>query len=151
MQETQEMEAQSLGWEGLLEEGMATHSSILAWEIPWTEEPGGLHSMKFWRVEHDRVTEHKHAHTPTHVWMFVHLTQVGLRYQGQRQFPGCSCSYTWALPGRPAGRIRGKNILDLSVLFLTMPDEPTIISKWRVFKNEYIHGAEEALWQCSEL
>ena len=35
----------SLGWEGPLEEGMATHSSVLAWRIPWTEEPGGLQSM----------------------------------------------------------------------------------------------------------
>ena len=35
----------SLGWEDPLEEGMATHSSILAWRIPWTEEPGGLQSM----------------------------------------------------------------------------------------------------------
>ena len=34
-----------LGWEDLLEKGMATHSSILAWRIPWTEEPGGLQSM----------------------------------------------------------------------------------------------------------
>ena len=39
MQETQ---IQSLGWEDLLEKKMATHSNILAWEIPWTEEPGGL-------------------------------------------------------------------------------------------------------------
>ena len=36
---------QSLGWEDLLEKGMATHSSFLAWEIPWTEEPGRLQSM----------------------------------------------------------------------------------------------------------
>ena len=36
---------QSLGWEDLLEKEMATHSSILPWEIPWTEEPGGLQSM----------------------------------------------------------------------------------------------------------
>ena len=35
----------SLGWEDALEEGMASHSSILAWEIPWTEEPGGLQLM----------------------------------------------------------------------------------------------------------
>ena len=35
----------SLGWEDLLEEGMATHSNILAWRIPWTEEPGGLQPM----------------------------------------------------------------------------------------------------------
>ena len=42
MQEIREMWVQSLGWEDALEEGMATHSGILAWEIPWTEEPGGL-------------------------------------------------------------------------------------------------------------
>ena len=41
----QEMWVQSLGREGPLEKGMVTHSSILAWEIPWTEEPGGLQSM----------------------------------------------------------------------------------------------------------
>ena len=37
----------SLGWEDLLQKGMATHSSILAWRFPWTEEPGGLQSMGF--------------------------------------------------------------------------------------------------------
>ena len=42
MQETWD---RSLGWEGPLEEGMATHSSIHAWEVLWTEEPGGLQSM----------------------------------------------------------------------------------------------------------
>ena len=45
MQETQEMPVPSLGEEGPLEKGMATHSSILAWEISWTEETGGLQSM----------------------------------------------------------------------------------------------------------
>ena len=44
---------QSLGWENPLEKGMATHSSILAWRIPWIEEPGGLQSMWLQRVEHD--------------------------------------------------------------------------------------------------
>ena len=44
MQETQEMQLQSLSWEDPLEEEMATHSNILAWEIPWTEEPGGSQS-----------------------------------------------------------------------------------------------------------
>ena len=40
------MQVRSLGWEDLLEENMATHSSILAWRIPRTEEPGGLQSME---------------------------------------------------------------------------------------------------------
>ena len=44
---------QSLGGEDPLEEGMATHSSTLAWEIPWTEGPGGLQSMGLHRVGHD--------------------------------------------------------------------------------------------------
>ena len=42
MQETQEMQVQSLGWEDSLKEEMATHSSIFAWRIPWTEEPSRL-------------------------------------------------------------------------------------------------------------
>ena len=49
----QEMQVQSLGWEDPLEEGMATHSSILAWRIPWTEEPGGLQSIGSQRVRHN--------------------------------------------------------------------------------------------------
>ena len=47
------MWVRSLGQEDLLEKGIATHSSILAWEIPWTEEPGGLLSMGPQRVRHD--------------------------------------------------------------------------------------------------
>ena len=43
----------SLGWEDPLEKGMATHSSILAWKIPWTEEPGGLQPMGSQRVGHN--------------------------------------------------------------------------------------------------
>ena len=50
MQETQ---VQSMGWEDALEKGMATHSSVPAWRIPWTEEPGGLQSMGSQRVGHD--------------------------------------------------------------------------------------------------
>ena len=46
----------SLGWEDPLEKGMATHSSILAWRIPWTEEPGRLQSMGLQRVRHDWAT-----------------------------------------------------------------------------------------------
>ena len=52
-QETQEIQVGSLGWEDPLEEGMANHSIILAWEIPWTEEPGGLQSVGSQRVKHN--------------------------------------------------------------------------------------------------
>ena len=47
------MKVQPLGWEDPLEEEMITHSRILAWEIPWTEEPGGLQSKGPLRVRHD--------------------------------------------------------------------------------------------------
>ena len=49
----QEIQVQSLGWEDLLEKAMAPHSSILAWKIPWTEEPDGLQSMELLRVRHN--------------------------------------------------------------------------------------------------
>ena len=49
----QETRLQSLGQEGPLEKGLATHSSILAWRIPWTEGPGGLQSVGSQRVRHD--------------------------------------------------------------------------------------------------
>ena len=54
----QETWVRSLGQEDPMEEEMATHSSILAWKIPWTEEPGRLQSMGSQRVRHDFVTEH---------------------------------------------------------------------------------------------
>ena len=54
------MQVHSLGREDPLEKEMATDSSILAWEIPWTEEPGRLQSMGSQRVGHKRVTEHAH-------------------------------------------------------------------------------------------
>ena len=53
MQESQERGVYLLGWEDPLEEGMATHSSILAWRIPQTEEPGGLQPIGSQRVRHD--------------------------------------------------------------------------------------------------
>ena len=58
----QETEVRSVGWEDYPEEGMATHSSILAWRIPWTEEPGRLQSMGSRRVGHD-WSDLAHTHT----------------------------------------------------------------------------------------
>ena len=56
----EESRLQSVGWEDPLEEGMATHSHILTWEIPWTEEPGRLQSMGSHKVGHDLMTKHIH-------------------------------------------------------------------------------------------
>ena len=57
----QETQVQSLGREDSLEKGMATHFSILAWRIPWIEEPDRLQSMGSQRVGHDRVTNCNYA------------------------------------------------------------------------------------------
>ena len=59
--ETQDTQVRSLTREDPLEEGTATHASILAWRIPWTEEPGGLHSMGSQRVRHDWAGTHRQA------------------------------------------------------------------------------------------
>ena len=65
----------SLGWEDPLEKGMAVHSSILAWEIPWTEEPGRLQSTGSQRVSHDLATNNHNNNLyiciiciPAYVW-----------------------------------------------------------------------------------
>ena len=63
----QENWVQSLGWEDPLEKKMATHSSVLAWRIPWTEGPGGLQSIGLQRVRYDRVT---------HTFTFITLEPV---------------------------------------------------------------------------
>ena len=57
MQELQKTQFQSLGQEDPLEEVLATHSRILAWEIPWTEEPGGLQPMGSQRARHNLTTK----------------------------------------------------------------------------------------------
>ena len=58
----------SLSWEGCPGGGNATHSRILAWEIPWTEKPGRLQSVGSHRVRHDLVTEHAHTHERCYFW-----------------------------------------------------------------------------------
>ena len=63
---------QSLGWEDLLEKEMATHSSILAWKIPWMEEPGGLHSS--WGRKESDTTE---RHSLTRARIKKNTTHVG--------------------------------------------------------------------------
>ena len=60
---TRDVKFWSLGWEDTLEKEMAIHSSILAWRIPWTEEPGELQSMGLQRVRQDWVVT-DHAHMP---------------------------------------------------------------------------------------
>ena len=70
MLESQDTWVPSLGWEDPLEECMATHSSILAWRIPWTEEPGKLQSIRSQRVRYDRGSKHKNIITLTVLFLY---------------------------------------------------------------------------------
>ena len=76
MQEIQEMGVWSRDQEDCLEQEMATHSSILAWEIPWTEDPGGLQSMGFQRVKHDWATKHIKAHVNIFTSLFTGMRRA---------------------------------------------------------------------------
>ena len=69
----QETWVKSLGWEDPLEKGMATHTSILAWEIPWTEEPDGLESMGSQKVRHNLATKQQEQQAFSVVYLFGHL------------------------------------------------------------------------------
>ena len=60
-----------LGWEDHLEKGTATHSSILTWRIPWTEEPGRLRSMGLQRVRHHRALMQYNTHQQYHTWAYI--------------------------------------------------------------------------------
>ena len=74
MRETQ---VQLLGWEDSLEKGTATHSNILAWKIPWTEEPGGLHTVH--GVENSQCIADPTGHAncfAVHTACTVHWTQI---------------------------------------------------------------------------
>ena len=78
MQELHETWLWSLGKEDLLEEEMATHSRVLAWTNPWTEEPGGLQFMKSQRVGHDWATEHTCTHYAFYLEISLKIESCGL-------------------------------------------------------------------------
>ena len=88
---------QSLGQGDLLEEGMATRSSILAWEIPWTEEPGGLQSLGSQRVGQNLVTK---THTEVIHFTSVHIPLAKVNHLAIPEIVRCvvlqqRASLTW--------------------------------------------------------
>ena len=79
MQETQGRQVRSLGQEDPPEKGMATHSSILAWRIPWTEEPGGLQSRG--SQSQTRLKQLDHVGEPLLLQHFLQLETTSLEYE----------------------------------------------------------------------
>ena len=88
----QETWVPSLGGEEPLEEGMATHSSIPAWRIPWTEEPGSLQSMGSQTVGHDWETKHIEGREGIG-WEFA-ISREKLVYVDKQQGPPCGAQET---------------------------------------------------------
>ena len=83
-----------MGWEDPLEKRMATHYSILAWRIPWTEEPGRLQSVGWQRVEHDWATNtftYLKYQLPTRNYAYanrkINMTQTGRKSRQQKPWP----------------------------------------------------------------
>ena len=97
MQKTEETLVRSLGWKDPLEEEMATHSSLLAWRIPWTERPGGLQTMGLQRVGCDCTQTHTHMNIYVYrAWRWERLKAGGER--GDRGWDGWVASptqWTW--------------------------------------------------------
>ena len=92
VQEMQERQVWSLGQQDPLEEEMATHSSILAWKIPWLEEPGGLLSMGLQKIGHDWAPELAWAHACVHACSYTHthiLAEVYRNFCFSTSTPSC--------------------------------------------------------------
>ena len=126
----------SLGQEDPLEEGMATHSSILAWRIPWTEEPGGLQSMGSHRVGHDWMTftslhlialVSSSVQSLSHVWLF-----------GTPWMAACQASLSITNSGSSLKLTSIESVMPSSHLILCRPLLllPPIPPSIRVFSNE---------------
>ena len=87
----QETWVRSLGQEDPLEKEMATHSSILAWRIPWTEEPGELQSMGSQKVRHNSHTQHIHTHNcMRYLCFWIHVNRRSVV-----RTDVCACTWVW--------------------------------------------------------
>ena len=133
----QEMQVQPLGWEDLLEEEMATHSSILAWEILWTEEPGGLQSIGSQKNQTQWGTNHlTHTHTHTHKHTCMHArthTYLPLDFPTSRlQFDQQRLKGSWyrldhSRGSRPCGALCGAASSFITFTF------SVCVATWSVF------------------
>ena len=136
MQETSERQVRSLVWEDPLEKEMATHSSLLTWRIPWTEEPGGLQSMGSKRVRQDwsnlagksTVGCRKHTTLPVHMGGLRYLSYCCWYWRGHRNSDQVYLMYFLSK--------RKKNMCDVFVIVFTacqsisLPEEASVLTKY---------------------
>ena len=145
----QEMQIQSLGWEDPLEKEMATHSTILAWEIPWTEEPGGLQSMGLQRAGHDWATKQEQQtfmksmnHSlPWNPWNVFHHSLYWMKYVKHRYIIYmcvcvCVCVYV-PYEGTKSSLVNDwTHFLAVFFLFMFQWSERVPINIWHFTKGE---------------
>ena len=132
MQETQ---VQSLRWEDPLEKGMVTHSSILAWKIPWTQEPGRLQSIDSQRVRHDSVTNPFHftffsffvavVQSQSYVWLFVTAWTAA-----------CQTSLSFTISWSAQTHVRWVSVAVQPSHLLSPSPLPSVCLSIRVFSSE---------------
>ena len=107
----QETWVQSLGWEDPLEKGMATHSSILAWRIPWTEEPGALQSVGSQRVGHEWATYTNIMNISCYSFCSSMLDRYGLPRGSDGKESDCNAGDLSSIPGLGRSPEEGNNYL----------------------------------------
>ena len=90
----------SLGWEDPLEKEMATHSSILAWKIPWTEEPDGLQFLGSQRVRHNWSRAHTHTHTHIQTMDYYAVLNISELSGHEKIWRKLKCTLLRSLPER---------------------------------------------------
>ena len=143
----QETWVQSLGWEDLLEKGVAIHSSILAWRIPGTEEPGGLQSIGSQRVRHDWVTNTHREKGKQQLQQTFSITSKITRWMGSathRNHLGL-CTYRSGQGDKTlAATVSEKNITYYSYLILTSK----LWSSQTILKPYFYLSDLEMLIQC---
>ena len=107
----QETWVQSLGWEDPLEKGMATHSSILAWRIPWTEEPDALQSVGSQRVGHEWATYTNIMNISCYSFCSSMLDRYGLPRGSDGKESDCNAGDLSSIPGLGRSPEEGNNYL----------------------------------------
>ena len=119
----QETRVQSLGWEGPLGKEMPTHSSILAWEIPWTDEPGGLQSLGLQRIRHDLATKQQIAIDWPKCTEILRSKRLTLQNLSSYTTTCCGCGWVSIKP------------VPLSVLWGSF--------QWHIFLTSVLHSSDK--------
>ena len=132
----QETRVQFLGQEDPLEKEMSTHSSILAWRIPWTEEPSGLQSTGSQRVGHDCHFHFHYVWEDRSIWTYWnHFFHMHLAIWGQSFFLDCSHP-------NPRGRQRTRGLNGIAISMEMILSKLQMVREWETW-HVTVHGSQK--------